>query len=94
MRARYLGPLVVISRNKGGAYILAEINGVLLDRPIAAFRVLPYFARKQIELPPLDELLDVSLDRLRELENTTFADTDEYFAEDEPDFVRTLEDQD
>jgi hypothetical protein len=94
MRARYLGPLIVISRNKGGAYILAELNGVLLDRPIAAFRVIPYFARKHIDLPPLDKLLDVSLDRLRTLENTTFMDTDEYFAENEPDFVRTHENED
>ncbi len=31
MRARYLGPLIVISRNKGSAYILAELNGTLFD---------------------------------------------------------------
>ena len=27
MRARYLGPLVVLARNKGGAYIICELNG-------------------------------------------------------------------
>ena len=37
MRARYLGPLVVVSRNKGGAYIICELNGSVFDRPIAAF---------------------------------------------------------
>ena len=26
MRARYLGPLVVLARNRGGAYILAELD--------------------------------------------------------------------
>jgi hypothetical protein len=43
MRACYLGPLVVISRNKGGAYILCELNGSVFDHPFAAFRVIPYF---------------------------------------------------
>ena len=37
MRARYLGPLVVVSRNKGGAYIICELNGSVFDRPVAAF---------------------------------------------------------
>ncbi|KAJ3510089.1 hypothetical protein NLJ89_g4871 [Agrocybe chaxingu] len=77
MRARYLGPLIVISRNKGGAYILSELDGTLFDRPIAAFRVIPYFARTSITLPPLDELLDVSRARLQELKNSTTIDPDE-----------------
>ncbi|KAF9538173.1 hypothetical protein CPC08DRAFT_651522, partial [Agrocybe pediades] len=77
MRPRYLGPLIVISRNLGGAYILAELDGALLHRPIAAFRVIPYFARKSIDLPPLDELLDVSTARLRELERSTAADPED-----------------
>ena len=37
MRARYLGPCIVVSRNKGGAYIIAELDGSVFDRPIAAF---------------------------------------------------------
>ena len=77
MRPRYLGPLIVISRNRGGAYILAELDGSLFDRPVAAFRVIPYFARKRIDLPPLQDLLDVSTACLRELERTNLGDTDE-----------------
>ena len=74
MRPRYLGPLIVIFRNRGGAYILAELDGTLFDRPIAAFRVIPYFAHTKIDLPPLEELLDVSDERLQELHNSTVSD--------------------
>jgi hypothetical protein len=79
MRPRYTGPLIVISRNKGGAYILAELDGSLFDRPIAAFRLIPYFARQHLELPPLDQLLDTSIARLQELEQTTLDDVDDHF---------------
>jgi hypothetical protein len=30
MRARYIGPLIVVSRNYGGAYILAELDAIPL----------------------------------------------------------------
>ena len=86
MRARYLGPLIFISRNKGGAYILSELDGALLHRPVAAFRIIPYFARKQIDIPPLDQLLDVSMSRLRELENTTEEDPEDLLDDDNNNF--------
>ena len=44
MRPRYLGPLIVLARNKGEAYIIAELDGLVFDRPIAAFHIIPYFA--------------------------------------------------
>jgi hypothetical protein len=31
MKARYLGPLIVLSRNKGGAYILCELDMSVLE---------------------------------------------------------------
>jgi hypothetical protein len=78
MRARYIGPLVVISRNKGGAYIICELNGSVFDRPVAAFRVVPYFARKSIPLPDLSDYLDITTDRLRDMEAaTSLGDDDE-----------------
>jgi hypothetical protein len=94
MRERYTGPLIVISRNRGGAYILAELNGALFDRPCAAFRVIPYFPRAHLQLPPLEDLLDVSLARLRELEDSTFADPDDFFEEDEREPVTTDNEED
>ena len=60
MCARYLGPLIVISQNKGGTYIISELNGSVFGRPIAAFQVIPYFACQHIEIPPLNKLIDIS----------------------------------
>ena len=74
MRPRYLGPLVVVSRNKGGAYIICELNGTVFDRPIAAFRIIPYNARKSITLP--DIALDISTAHLREMEESTITGAD------------------
>jgi len=77
MRARYLGPAVVISRNRGGAYILAELDGSVFDRPIAAFRVIPYFARPNLDLPPLEHFIDISQARLKQLEKSTEEDPED-----------------
>jgi hypothetical protein len=77
MRPRYLGPLIILSRNKGGTYIIAELNGSVFDRPIAAFQVIPYFVRTKINLPLLDKLLDISQQRLQELQDLTEADPED-----------------
>jgi hypothetical protein len=62
----------VVSRNKGSAYILCELDGSVIHRPIAAFRVLLYLARKKIPLPP--DFLDIDVPRLRQLEGTDMVD--------------------
>jgi hypothetical protein len=74
MKARYLGPLIVLSRNAGGAYIVCELDGSVLHRPIAAFRVIPYFARKSIPLP--DSFVDIDTRRLREMESSSGSQED------------------
>ena len=75
MRPRYLGPLIVITRNRGGAYVLCELDGSVLDRPVAAFRVVPYLARKHIPLP--DGFADITPERLRELAQSKSQGDDE-----------------
>ena len=77
MHKRYFGPLVVISRNRGGAYIIAELDGSVFARPIAAFRIIPYFAREAISLPPLTEFLDITTEELRQLEQSTAVDPED-----------------
>ena len=74
MCARYLGLLIVISQNKGGAYIVSKLNGSVFDHLIAAFRVIPYFACQHIDIPSLDEFIDISTRRLHKLENLMTAD--------------------
>jgi hypothetical protein len=68
MKPRYVGPLIVLSRNRGTAYIICELDGSVLHRPVASFRVIPYFARKSLPLP--DNFIDIDTARLREMENS------------------------
>jgi hypothetical protein len=75
MRARYIGPLIVVSCNYGGAYILSELDSTVLHRPIAAFHLLPYFPCKFIPLPP--DFIDIDDTCLQEMEHSLDADGDE-----------------
>jgi hypothetical protein len=74
MCARYIGPLIVVSRNYSGAYILSELDGMVLHRPIAAFCLLPYFPHKSIPLPP--DIIDIDDTCLQEMEHSLDADGD------------------
>ncbi|KZT66698.1 hypothetical protein DAEQUDRAFT_645271, partial [Daedalea quercina L-15889] len=75
MRPRYQGPMVMVSRNRGGAYIIAELDGTVLDRPIATFRVIPYLARRSITISL--EHLDIPSKRLQEMEQSDTLGDDE-----------------
>jgi hypothetical protein len=55
--------------------ILTELDGTVLHRSIAAFHLLPYFARKSIPLPP--DIIDIDNTRLQEMEHSLNADGDE-----------------
>ena len=75
MKLWHLGLLIVVSRNKGGAYILCELDGSVLQSPIAQFCILPYSARKSIFLP--EGFIDIGADRLREMEEQDFEEGEE-----------------
>ena len=64
MQPQYIGPMVVISRNKGGTYIICDLDGTLGHAPIAAFRVVPYLTCEKLELPDIEQHIDVSVSRL------------------------------
>jgi hypothetical protein len=46
----------------------------MLYRPIAAFRVIPYFARLKLDLPSLETLIDISQARLTQMEESKAVD--------------------
>lgn len=72
MRPRYLGPMIVVSRNKGGAYIVAEMDGSVWQAKVGAFRVMPYLARKSIKVPKkLTDLFDAAPEELEALKKST-----------------------
>jgi hypothetical protein len=77
MRPRYFGPMIVVSRNRGSAYILCDMDGALFHAPVAAFRVIPYFPRRELSIPDLEDHIDVSVARLREMERSRQADPDD-----------------
>ena len=77
MHLRYTGPLVVVSRNRGGAYILCDLDGTLAHSPFAAFRVVPYFARNHIDIPDIEQHIDVTVARLRAMEDSTEPDPED-----------------
>jgi hypothetical protein len=76
MQPRYNGLVVVIARNKGGAYIIAELDRAVFDCPVAAFRVIPYFACKSLTILALDRFIDISTAWLQEMEDPETSDPD------------------
>ena len=68
--------MVIVLQNQGGAYIICDLDGTLAHAPIAAFRIVPYFAHENIDLPDLKQHIDVLATQLRKLEDTTVTDPD------------------
>jgi hypothetical protein len=56
-KPRWFGPMIVVKRHAGGAYQLAELDGAVSASRFAAFRVIPYYLRKNIDIPTDDFLV-------------------------------------
>ena len=69
MYPRYIGPMIVIRRTKGGSYILADLNGAVKKEKVGAFRVLPFVARYEPLIPAekIKEIIDISQEQLQKL---------------------------
>jgi transposase InsO family protein len=46
---RYMGPYRVVRRTQGGSYVLEEMNGTILRLTTAAFRLIPYVQRQNLD---------------------------------------------
>jgi hypothetical protein len=47
---RYMGPYQVDRKTQGGSYVLKEMNGNTLRHTVAAFRLIPYIQRKDLQV--------------------------------------------
>ncbi len=70
-KPRYLGLLVYISKNRGGALILCDLDGMVLADPIAAFHCIPYYPQDSIPILDLVDLIDHPLVQVEALEKMT-----------------------
>ena len=46
---RYMGPYCVVRQTQGGSYILEEMDGSLIRHHVAAFRLIPYVQRQDLD---------------------------------------------
>jgi len=76
LKLRYLRPMIIVRHTKGSSYIVAELDGSVWQSKIGAFRVIPYFARKKIDLPEnFDNIIDTDNKVLNEIKNTGLEDS-------------------
>jgi hypothetical protein len=49
-KPRWIGPMVIVRQMTHGAYILTEMDGAVSKLRFAAFRVIPYHARRRMNI--------------------------------------------
>lgn len=75
--------MVVVRRTKGGSYIVCEMNGAVLKEKVGKFRAAPFHQRYKITLSKkIEDLIDVSKERLDEMEDEESDDEEEYTGKD------------
>ncbi|KAJ7134175.1 hypothetical protein C8R44DRAFT_610014, partial [Mycena epipterygia] len=68
-RDRWWGPVIVVRRTRGGAYIVCEFNGAVWQKKIGRFRVIPYHQREKLSIGArIEELIDTSQEMRDQLE--------------------------
>ncbi len=77
MHAWYFRPIIIVSCNKGGTYIICNLDSTLAHTPVVAFWVVPYFTRKSLNIPDIQQHIDVTVACLWQMEQTPDADPDE-----------------
>ena len=86
LKPRWLGPLIVVKQANGGSYLLAEMDGSVLHKKVAKFRVIPYFARQKLTLTDeIKHLIDLLEEGLKKLEESAEPKSDV-----EPDTAKDL----
>jgi hypothetical protein len=64
----WTGPIIVIRRTRGGAYLCCEMNGAMMHGKIAAYRVKPFAQRRKFTLPEdIEDLIDISKETLDDM---------------------------
>lgn len=63
---RYTGPYEVVTKTKGGSYILKELNGAVSRQGVAAFRLIPYYRHKTEDIPDAEPLETINTEILPE----------------------------
>ena len=58
---RYMGPYRIVRQTQGGSYILEEMDGSLLRHHVAAYRLIPYVLRQDLDAWATE--LDIDSDR-------------------------------
>jgi hypothetical protein len=77
MQPRYLGPLLMVLRNKGSMYIVCKLDSTLYHNPVAVYCGIPYFVQEYIELPDFEKYSDISVKRLHKMERSTAEDPED-----------------
>ncbi|KAL4246387.1 hypothetical protein AB1N83_014460 [Pleurotus pulmonarius] len=67
---RYLGPYQIVERTYKGNYVVQELDGTILAKPFAAFRILKYISRD-------DPILEVDVSDNERNDNNDLAEEEE-----------------